>query len=212
MSLTRKSGAMDWFILNFVPCPNCSSRLEARSVKRKWNNVFCTMCAFACRFATANQDYSISRMCIFPKDLKAMLAKRTLLPPLIIHYKWTDNDIEWEKVIFFPFIASRFFEEQQQYPVPILPGEACPVLYPTDDLPSMILYEQPSYEDIAEIASRWSNVYTSRIQRMFRMGYGKASLIREMAMALRRKRGVTDVEESNNSDDFDSSFESESDE
>ncbi len=203
MSPSKNNHAMDWFILNFVPCPNCKSRLEAKPVEHEWKNVFCTECAFACRFITVHHDPNISKFNILPKDLKTLLTEKTLLPPLIIDYKWNDGNMEWEKVFFFPFISSKFLEEQQQKPVSLLPDQETSVLYHVEDLPNITLYEQPSAEDMAEIASKWEKVYISRIQHMFKMGYSRAARIKDLALALRRQRGIIDLEEPDDLDDSD---------
>lgn len=200
---SKNNPAMDWFVLNFVPCPNCKSRLEAKPVDGEWKNVFCTSCAFACRFITVHQDPNISKFNILPKDLKTLLTEKTLLPPLIIDYKWSDGEIEWEKVFFFPFISSKFLEEQQQLPISLLPDQETSVLYQIDDLPNMTLYEQPSENDMAEIVSKWNRVSTSYIQRKFRIGYSRSARIKDIAMALRRQRGIVDLEDIDDSDDSD---------
>jgi len=67
----------------------------------------------------------------------------------------------------------------------------------------MTLYEQPSEEDMAEIVSKWNRVSTSHIQRKFRIGYARSARIKDIAMALRRQRGVIDLEDFDDSDDTD---------
>ena len=186
---------LDWFILNMVPCPNCESSLTAKPVEKEWKNVFCTNCPFACRFITVNHDPNISKFNILANDLKKLLSENTLLPPLIIDYKWKSGSIQFEKVIFFPFISVIFLKEQQEIPISLIPSEQASVLYPINELPSNTLYEQPSDQEIAEIASKWDKVHSSRIQSVFRIGYARSACIKDLAINLRRQRGIVDVEE-----------------
>jgi hypothetical protein len=188
----KNNHAMDWFVLNFVPCPNCKSRLEARPVEREWKNVFCTNCDFACRFVVALNDPNESKLNILPKDLEGLLSDKVSLPPLIIDYKWNDGEIDWEKVYFFPFISFQFLKEQQEHPISLLPDREISVLFDIYNLPNMVLFEQPSEEDMAEIASRWEKVSTSYIQRRFRIGYSRSARIKDLAMGLRRKKRKRD--------------------
>lgn len=192
--MKKSDFSIDWFVLNFVPCPNCNARLEAKPVEREWKNVFCTNCDFGCRFITALNDPYESRLNILPKDLEDLLSEKTVLPPLIIHYKWQDGEINWEKVYFFPFVAYRFLKEHQEHPISLLPDREISVLFNMFDLPNVLLYEQPSDEDMAEIASRWPSISTSLIQRRFRTGYSKAARIKDIVMVLRKRRGIVDEE------------------
>lgn len=186
---------LDWFILNMVPCPNCASTLTAKPTPKEWKNVFCSTCPFACRFITAHHDPNISKFNILPNDLAKLLTDNTLLPPLIINYKWKSNGISFERVTLFPFISAKFLKEQQEIPISLIPSEEASVLYAINELPSITLFEQPSNEEIAEIASTWDKVYVSRIQSVFRIGWSRSAYIKEIAMILRRQRGIIDVEE-----------------
>ncbi len=201
--MSKTPTPLDWFILNLVPCPNCTSQLVSKPVEKQWENVFCTTCSFACRFITVHQNPDISKLHILPDNLKKILKDNTLLPPLIIDYKWNSENIKYEKVIFFPFISSKFLKEQQEYPVSLIPDEETSILFEIQNLPSIILYEQPSIEDMAEVASKWDRVGTSSIQRMFKVGYAKAVRIKDLTMILRRQRGIEDVEDESNDLDED---------
>ena len=203
MTPQKNNSILDWFILNMVPCPNCTSQLEAKPIQHEWKNVFCTNCPFACRFITVHHDPNISKFNILPEDLKKLLADKTLLPPLIIDYKWNRNNIKFEKVILFPFISTLFLKEQQEIPVSLIPDEETSVLYPINELPNITLYDQPSDSEIAEIASKWDKVYSARIQYIFKIGYSRAACIKDMAMILRSKRGIIDIEDSDDTDESD---------
>lgn len=191
----------DWFILNFLPCPNCNSKLIPKPVKGEWKNVFCDSCDFTCRFVTALNDPNESRLDILPSDLENLLLDKVALPPLIVHYKWQEGNIKWEKVYFFPFIAYRFLKEEQDHPISLLPDKTKSIYFNMFELPNILLYEQPSDEEMAEIASHWPQISTSAIQRIFRIGYAKAASIKDIVMALRRKKGIVDEEVDDSLDD-----------
>lgn len=182
----------DWFILNFLPCPNCNSKLVPKPVKGEWKNVFCDSCDFACRFVTALNDPNESLLDILPSDLENLLLEKVTLSPLIVHYKWQEENIKWEKVYFFPFVAYRFLMEEQKHPISLLPDKTNSIYFNMFELPNILLYEQPSIEEMADIASHWPQISTSAIQRIFRTGYAKAARIKDIVMVLRRKKGIVD--------------------
>lgn len=103
--------------------------------------------------------------------------------------------------MLFPFISVKFLKEQQEIPISLIPSEQASVLYPINELPSNTLYEQPSDQEIAEIASKWDKVHSSRIQCVFRIGYARSACIKDLAINLRRQRGIVDIEEEETEDD-----------
>lgn len=195
--------SIDWFALNFIPCPNCNSKLVPKPVNGEWKNVFCDTCDFACRYVTALSDPNESMLDILPSDLEDLLTEKVMLPPLMIHYKWEQGDIKCEKVYFFPFIAHRFLQEGQRTAISLLADKTNSIYYNMFELPSTLLYEQPTVEDMAEIASHWPAISTSLIQRRFGTGYSKAARIKDIVMVLRKKRGIVDPEMDESDDDDD---------
>lgn len=184
----------DWFILNFITCPNCNGKLIAKPVLNELRNVFCENCDFSCRFETALNHPNESILNIPYGDLNKLISSKTTLPPMIIHYKWKEGEIEFEKVYFFPFIAHRFLKEEQKHPIELLPNNKENSVFYSNmfELPHVLLFEQPSIEDMAAIASRWQNITTSSIQRRFGTGYLKASIIKDLVIRIRRRRGILD--------------------
>lgn len=184
----------DWFILNFIACPNCNGKLIPKPVANELRNVFCENCDFSCRFETAFNHPNESILNIPYGDLDKLISNKKTLPPFIIDYKWKQDEIEFEKIYFFPFIALRFLKEEQKRPIQLLPNEKENSVFYSNmfELPHILLFEQPSIEDMAEIASKWQNITTSYIQRRFGTGYVKASMIKRLVLQIRRKKGIVD--------------------
>jgi uncharacterized protein YbaR (Trm112 family) len=195
----------DWFILNLIACPNCNGTLRAQPAENELRNVFCDSCNFACRFETAFSSPTNSVLVLPSTQLEELITEKEMLPPLIIHFKWTDDDIAYEQVQFFPFIAYRFLKEEMSYVVSLATGnkEAVTVYQNMYELPSITMYEQPSEEELAQVVSAWENISTSQIQRAFRVGYGRAALIQDLAKEIRRKKGIVDDPDDLKNDDFD---------
>src|SRR5882672_2498309 len=113
----------EWFALNYITCPNCTGKLLPKPVEKQWVNVICSACTFGCRFVVALNDPEDSRLNVSPKELEDLLTdEKAMLQPLIVHYKWQDENLKWEKLYFFPFIAYRFLKEDQRHAVSLLPN------------------------------------------------------------------------------------------
>lgn len=73
------------------------------------------------------------------------------------------------------------------------------MFYNMFELPHTVLYVQPSDQDLAEIVSHWPTIGTSRIQRVFGIGYAHAARIHDLVLEMREKAGI-DKEESEDED------------
>lgn len=204
----------DWFILNLIHCPNCNGKLVAKPIINELKNVLCEACNFTCRFETSFSDPEQSILSLPSDELDKLISDKVVLPPLIIHYKWEDSYLKYEKVYFFPFIAYRFLKEEAISQINLLSESSKKnnvIFYNMFELPQILMYEQPSDEDLAEIASHWENTGTSSIQRKFKVGYARAALLKDRIMELRRKRGIIDEPIEENDDDEDEEEEEEDD-
>jgi len=207
----KNRNSTDWFSLNFIVCPNCNGKLVPKPITNEFRNVFCENCNFSCRFETAFNHPNESILNISYGDLDKLLSDKVILPPFIIDYKWKENETQWEKIYFFPFIARRFLVEEKKHPIQLLPNDKENLVFYSNmfDLPNILLFEQPSIEEMAEIASYWQNINTTVIQRRFGTGYVKASIIKDLVMKIRRKRGILDelVGEIDEDDDDEDEYE-----
>jgi len=101
--------------------------------------------------------------------------------------------------------------EEKKHPIQLLPNDKENLVFYSNmfDLPNILLFEQPSIEEMAEIASYWQNINTTVIQRRFGTGYVKASIIKDLVMKIRRKRGILDelVGEIDEDDDDEDEYE-----
>jgi len=203
----KNQKSTDWFVLNLIVCPNCNGKLAVKTVVNEYKNVFCEECNFACRFETAFNSPTQSLLSLPTDELERIITDKVTLPPLIIHFKWGDGEIKYERVHFFPFIAYRFLQEEGIDPITFLPesSDGRNIIFSNMfELPHILLYEQPTDDDLAEIVSYWENWSVSFIQRKFQFGYARSALLQDKIKELRRKRGIID-ESSEESDDEDES-------
>ena len=91
-------------VVNLVPCPNCGKSLMTLPQGYPLNDVQCMGCNFRAQIKT-NRSKPKSEIFgagwdIMDKTLKSGY----LMPPLIANFKWTEKEVEKQKIIFYPFI------------------------------------------------------------------------------------------------------------
>ena len=192
--IMKKNHTTDWFILNLVSCPSCNNKLIPKPVQGDIKNVFCENCDFSCRFETIMNHPDESIFSIYSGDLSKLLSDKVTLPPFIFHFKWMIDGVRFEKIYFFPFIAHSFLKERKNYPIGLMSDDKEEMIFYSNFfiLPHILLFEQPSVEDMAEIVSNYQKISTSFIQRKFGVGYARASMIKEIVTKIRRKKGIFD--------------------
>ena len=193
----------DWFMLNVFVCPNCNGKLLAKPTDGEWNNTFCEDCNFCCRFETAFNSPDGSILILPTKELDRLLSDKTILPPLMIHFKWKEGEVSWGKIIFYPFISYRFLQEEQNHPISLLPNakDKSVVYSNMFQLPQIVLYEEPSMEELAEMASCWPDVTISKIMRKFKFGYAQSARLKDVVQKIWLKKGI--IQEVADDYDFD---------
>ncbi len=187
----KNKKTIDWFILTLVPCPNCNGKLVPRPLPDEIRNICCEICNFSCRFETAYNNPNQFILSLPTDELERTMSEKITLPPLIIHFKWKEDSIQYDRVLFYPFIAYRFLKEEGLDPITFEPESKKArntVFTNMFQLPFIPLFEQPTDDDIALIASEFENTSTSYLQRKFQIGYARASELQDKIKRILRKK------------------------
>ena len=91
-------------VVDLVPCPNCGKELMLLPPNYPLCDVQCSGCLFRAQIKT---NKSKPKKEIFGAGWEIMdkvMKSGYLTAPLIANFKWTEKEIEHQKIIFYPFI------------------------------------------------------------------------------------------------------------
>ncbi len=117
MLKNKASGDMgELEVCDLVPCPNCNKELMILPKNYPLFDIQCTGCSFRAQVKTNNSK---------PKDvifgagwdiMEKVLKSGYTVPPLIANFKWLENGVEKQEILFFPFIPKANLDRRQLSP------------------------------------------------------------------------------------------------
>ena len=100
-------------VVNLVACPNCGKALMQLPKNYPLYDLQCTGCSFRAQVKTNNSR---------PKDvifgagweiIEKVLKSGFMVPALLANFKWMENGVEKQKIIFYPFIPKYNLRKRQ---------------------------------------------------------------------------------------------------
>lgn len=91
-------------VCDLVPCPNCMKKLMVLPVGYPLYDVQCTGCSFRAQVKT---NLSRPKKEIFGAGwdiIDKVTRSGFIIPPLLVNFKWTQNDAARQEIRFYPFI------------------------------------------------------------------------------------------------------------
>lgn len=96
-----------------VPCPNCGKQLMTLPESYPLYDVQCSGCMFRAQVKTnlskPKKEIFGAGWDIMDKVLKVGYS----VPPLIVNFKWTENSISKQEILFYPFIPKFHLKHRQ---------------------------------------------------------------------------------------------------
>lgn len=103
-------------VVKKVPCPNCGKQLMQLPPNYPLYDLQCTGCSFRAQVKTNKSK---------PKDeifgagweiMEKVLKSGFMVPPLFANYKYQNNGVAWQTIIFYPFIPKANLKKRQLSP------------------------------------------------------------------------------------------------
>jgi DNA-directed RNA polymerase subunit RPC12/RpoP len=117
MSKSQTSGeAGEKEVVKLVKCPNCGKKLMQLPPNYPLCDLQCTGCSFRVQVKTNNCK---------PKDevfgagwevVNKVLKSGFLMFPLIVNFKWKEQNKERQEILFYPFIPKKNLKKRQLSP------------------------------------------------------------------------------------------------
>lgn len=115
--MAEKSGDIgEREIVDLIPCPNCGKQLMLLPKNYPLYDIQCTACSFRVQVKT---NKSKPKKEIFGAGWEIMnkvMKAGYMVPPLIINYKWQENEKPHQKILFYPFIPKVNLKKRQLPP------------------------------------------------------------------------------------------------
>lgn len=100
-------------VTELVPCPNCAKKLMVLPVSYPLFDVQCTGCSFRAQVKSSSskpkQEIFGAGWEIIDKVTKSGYP----IPPLIINFKWAENETQKQEIRFYPFIPKINLRKRQ---------------------------------------------------------------------------------------------------
>lgn len=114
MTGNKKAGDIgELEVVKKVPCPNCGKPLMQLPPNYPLYDLQCTGCSFRAQIKTNKCK---------PKDeifgagweiMEKVLKSGFMVPPLFTNYKYQNNGVAWQTIIFYPFIPKTNLKKRQ---------------------------------------------------------------------------------------------------
>ena len=129
-------------VVNLVPCPNCSKKLMLLPPNYPLYDLQCTGCSFRAQVKTTSSK---------PKNMirgagwdiiEKVLKSGFMVPPLIANFKWKEEEVLHQKIMFYPFVPKKHLRKYT------LSSDARRANYrmfnyiELDKLPNLVLYQK----------------------------------------------------------------------
>lgn len=129
-------------IVDLVPCPNCNKKLMLLPKNYPLYDLQCTGCSFRVQVKT---NKSKPKSEIFGAGWEIMdkvLKSGFMMPPLIANFKWSEKEVEKQRIIFYPFIPKANLKKRQLSPTARRANYKMFNYVGLDKLPHFILFEK----------------------------------------------------------------------
>ncbi len=117
MAGNRKAGDLgEKEVVRLVPCPNCKKPLMQLPANYPLYDLQCTGCAFRAQAKTNNSKPTDEIFGAGWEIMEKVLKSGFMIPPLLANFKWTENGMKRQRIIFYPFIPKSHLKKRQLSP------------------------------------------------------------------------------------------------
>jgi hypothetical protein len=100
-------------IVTLVPCPNCAKPLMTLPPNYPLYDMQCTGCSFRVQVKTNNSKPKSEIFGAGWDIMDKVLKSGFMIPPLIANFKWEENGVKHQKILFYPFIPKSNIKKRQ---------------------------------------------------------------------------------------------------
>ncbi len=129
-------------VIKLIPCPNCSKKLISLPKNYPLYDLQCTGCSFRVQVKTNNSKPKSEIFGAGWEIIDKVLKSGFIMPPLITNFKWKENNIEHQKIIFYPFIPKSHLKKRQLSSTARRANYKMFNYIGLDRLPHFVLYEK----------------------------------------------------------------------
>ena len=143
MSKNKISGdAGEQEVVDLVPCPNCKKKLMLLPKNYPLYDLQCTGCSFRVQVKTNNSKPKSEIFGAGWEIIDKVLKSGFTMPPLIANFKWSEKEVERQRIIFYPFIPKANLKKRQLSPTARRANYKMFNYINLDTLPHFVLYEK----------------------------------------------------------------------
>lgn len=129
-------------VVDLIPCPNCGKKMMLLPPNFPMYDIQCTGCTFRAQVKTNNcKPKNVifgAGYDIYEKVLKAGY----LSPPLIVNFRWKDDNVTHQKIIFYPFVGKSNIKKYRLSPTARRANYLMFRYEKLDKIPSIVLFVQ----------------------------------------------------------------------
>ncbi|USN45320.1 MAG: hypothetical protein H6502_04665 [Candidatus Woesearchaeota archaeon] len=103
-------------VCDLVPCPNCKKPLMTLPKNYPLYDLQCTGCSFRVQVKTNNSKPKSEIFGAGWEIIDKVLKSGFMIPPLIANYRWSENGVVKQTIIFYPFIPKSHLKKRQLLP------------------------------------------------------------------------------------------------
>ncbi|MBR0038869.1 MAG: hypothetical protein IJP71_02560 [Lachnospiraceae bacterium] len=100
-------------VIKLVKCPNCGKELMLLPTNYPLYDVQCTACQFRAQIKTNNSKPKSEVQGAGWEIMNKVLKAGILPPPLIVNFKWKENNKDKQMIYFFPFVPKNHLVNYQ---------------------------------------------------------------------------------------------------
>lgn len=91
-------------VVELIQCPNCGKKLILLPPNYPLYDVQCTACSFRAQIKTNNSKPKNEVFGAGWQIMSKVLKAGFMPPPLIVNFKWKENEQDHQQILFFPFV------------------------------------------------------------------------------------------------------------
>ncbi len=143
MANNKKNGDIgEQEIVDKVPCPNCKKKLMLLPPNYPLFDIQCTGCSFRVQVKTNKSKPKAKILGAGWEIIDKVLKSGYMVPPLIANFKYEENGIKKQTIIFYPFIPKENLEKYQLSQTARRANYKMFRYVGLDKLPSFTLYDE----------------------------------------------------------------------
>jgi DNA-directed RNA polymerase subunit RPC12/RpoP len=100
-------------VVSLIPCPNCGKKLIQLPKNYPLYDIQCTGCSFRAQVKTNNSKPKNEIFGAGWEIMDKVLKSGFMVPALIVNYKWVENGISHQKILFYPFVPKTHLKKRQ---------------------------------------------------------------------------------------------------